>query len=103
MYKFTDKTFVAADSTYTDAASFKAAMQGVILYYEAAEWEWVELDKEDQLKDWDYSVWNDGTERANAEGKSSAFAADLTYGFNAVGKIKELEGLVAQLRAKVGI
>ena len=91
------------DSAYTDAASFKAAMQGVILYYEAAEWEWVELDAEDQFKDLDYQVWNCGTEKAIAEGKSSALAADITYGFNAVGKIKELEGLVAALRAKVGI
>ena len=88
---------------YTDAASFKAAMQGVILYYEAAEWEWVELDEADQFKDLDYQVWNAGTEKAIAEGKSAPLAADITYGFNAIGKIKELESLVAALRAKVGI
>lgn len=104
MLRMSNGNIYIKDSAFgSDAAAFKAAMQGVMLYYELAEPIITELDKEDQLKDRDYSVWNDGTERANAEGKSSAFAADLTYGFNAVGKIKELEGLVAQLRAKVGI
>ena len=91
------------DSAYTDAAFFKAAMQGVILYYKLAEPIVTELDEADQFKDLDYQVWNDGTEKAIAEGKSSALAADITYGFNAIGKIKELESLVAALRAKVGI
>lgn len=91
------------DSSYTDAASFKAAMQGVILYYELAEPIVTELDAEDQFRDLDYQVWNCGTEKAIAEGKSAPLAADITYGFNAIGKIKELESLVAQLRAKVGI
>ena len=96
-------TLHIVNTSYTDAASFKAAMQGVILYYEAAEWEWVELDEADQFKDLDYQVWNAGTEKAIAEGKSAPLAADITYGFNAIGKIKELESLVAALRAKVGI
>jgi hypothetical protein len=91
------------DSAYTDAASFKAAMQGVMLYYELAEPIVTELDAEDQFKDLDYQVWNGGTEKAIAEGKSAPLAADITYGFNAIGKIKELESLVAALRAKVGI
>ena len=91
------------DSAYTDAAFFKAAMQGVILYYELAEPIVTELDAEDQFKDLDYQVWNCGTEKAIAEGKSAPLAADITYGFNAIGKIKELESLVAALRAKVGI
>lgn len=92
------------DEAYKDnLEAFKAAMQGVILYYEPNEWEWVELDAEDQFKDLDYQVWNAGTEKAIAEGKSAPLAADITYGFNAIGKIKELESLVAALRAKVGI
>ena len=95
--------FRVKDSAYTDAASFKAAMQGILLYYESNDWEWVELDAEDQFKDLDYQVWNLGTEKAIAEGKSAPLAADITYGFNAIGKIKELESLVAALRAKVGI
>jgi hypothetical protein len=107
----TDKTLAIApngniyvvNKTYTDVASFKAAMQGVILYYELAEPIVTELDEADQFKDLDYQVWNAGTEKAIAKGKSAPLAADITYGFNAIGKIKELESLVAALRAKVGI
>lgn len=93
------------DSSYSaqGADALIASLQGVILYYESNDWEWVELDAEDQFKDLDYQVWNCGTEKAIAEGKSAPLAADITYGFNAIGKIKELESLVAQLRAKVGI
>ena len=79
------------DSAYTDAASFKAAMQGVILYYEAAEWEWVELDAEDQSINLDYKVWNCGTEQMEATEPSAPLAADITYGFNAVGLIKQIK------------
>jgi hypothetical protein len=95
--------FMIKDTSYTDAASFKAAMAGVILYYELAEPIVTELDEADQYKDLDYQVWNAGTEKAIADGKSAPLAADITYGFNAIGKIKELESLVAALRAKVGI
>lgn len=93
----------ARDSAYTDAASFKAAMRGIMLYYELAEPIVTELDEADQFKDLDYQVWNAGTEKAIAEGKSAPLAAAISYGFNAIGKIKELESLVAALRAKVGI
>ena len=98
-----DRELFIKDSAYTDAASFKAAMAGVILYYELAEPIVTELDEADQFKDLDYQVWNCGTEKAIVEGKSAPLAADITYGFNAIGKIKELESLVAALRAKVGI
>jgi hypothetical protein len=91
------------EGDYADAASFKAAVSGVTLYYELAEPIVTELDEADQFKDLDYAVWNAGTEKAIAEGKSAPLAADITYGFNAIGKIKELENLVAALRAKVGI
>ena len=89
------------DTDYTDAATFKAAMAGVILYYESNDWEWVELDAEDQFRDLDYQVWNCGTEKAIAEGKSAPLAADITYGFNAIGKIKELEEAIKALQTKV--
>ena len=91
------------EDDYADAASFKAAVSGVTLYYELAEPIVTELDEADQFKDLDYQVWNAGTEKAIAEGKSAPLAADITYGFNAIGKIKELESLVAALRVKVGI
>ena len=100
---YNDGTIYVRDTAHTDAASFTAAMQGVMLYYELAEPIVTELDEADQFKDLDYQVWNAGTEKAIAEGKSAPLAADITYGFNAIGKIKELESLVAALRAKVGI
>ena len=79
------------DTSNTDLASFKAAVNGVTLYYELAEPIVTELDEADQFKDLDYQVWNCGTEKALAEGKSSALAADITYGFNAVGLLKQIK------------
>lgn len=89
------------DSAYSDVASFKAAMSGVMLYYELAEPIVTEI--EDKYFNLDYKVWNCGTEQMVATEPSAPLAADITYGFNAIGKIKELESLVAALRAKVGI
>ena len=77
------------DSAYADAASLKASLQGVMLYYEPSETEWVEIEEKDF--NLDYSVWNCGTETAIAEGKSSALSADITYGFNAVGLLKQIK------------
>lgn len=106
----TDKSFIVTqagtfviDSSYTSAATFKAAIAGVMLYYELEEPIITELDAEDQFRNLDYQVWNAGTEKAIADGKSAPLAAEIAYGFNAVGKIKELENLVTALRAKVGI
>ena len=91
------------DSSYSEqgADALIASLQGVILYYESNDWEWVELDAEDQFRDLDYQVWNCGTEKAIAEGKSAPLAADITYGFNAIGKIKELEEAIKVLQTKV--
>ena len=87
------------DSTYTDAASFKAAMAGVILYYELAEPIVTEIDEQDFNTD--YLVWNGGTESALASKSSSALRAEITYGFNAVGKIKEIDDKLTELSAEV--
>ena len=104
MLRMNNGNIYIKDSAFgSDATAFKAAMDGVMLYYELAEPIVTELDEADQFKDLDYAVWNAGTEKAIAEGKSAPLAADITYGFNAIGKIKELESLVAALRAKVGI
>jgi hypothetical protein len=100
---FSSSYVYVKDTSNTDLTAFKAAVNGVTLYYELAEPIVTELDEADQFKDLDYQVWNAGTEKAIAEGKSAPLAADITYGFNAIGKIKELESLVAALRAKVGI
>ena len=86
-----------------DADNTAYLTDGKVTCYPLAEPIVTELDEADQFKDLDYQVWNAGTEKAIAEGKSAPLAADITYGFNAIGKIKELESLVAALRAKVGI
>lgn len=87
------------DSAYTDAATFKAAMQGVILYYEAADWEWVELDAEDQnFRDY-YNVADFGTEQSQSSVPSAPFSADIIYQFNAVDMIREHEIEITELQS----
>ena len=86
------------DSAYTDAASFKTAMAGVILYYELANPIVTEIEEAFNL---DYEVWNGGTEQAIADTPTSAFKADIIYGFNAYGVIKELREQLATLQAVI--
>lgn len=68
------------DDSYTDATSFKAAMSGVMLYYELAEPIVTSIDKPLAL---DYQVWDFGTEEAIAEGKTTPLKASIIYEFNA--------------------
>ena len=84
-----------------NTSQFQSDIQGVKLYYELAEPIVTELDAEDQFKDLDYQVWNLGTEKAIADGKSAPLAADITYGFNAIGQIKELRAMVEAMQAKL--
>ena len=87
------------DSAYTDAATFKAAMQGVILYYESNDWEWVELDAEDQnFRDY-YNVADFGTEQSQSSVPSAPFSADIIYQFNAVDMIREHELEITELQS----
>ena len=83
----------------TDVASFTNAMSGVMLYYELAEPIVTEIMEKDF--NLDYSVWNCGTEQMVASKPSSALSADITYGFNAVGLIKQLRSMIEALSAKV--
>lgn len=87
-----------SDSSYTDISSFKAAMAGVILYYELANPIVTEIEEAFNL---DYEVWNGGTEQAIADTPTSAFKADIIYGFNAYGVIKELREQLATLQAAI--
>ena len=66
------------DSRYTDAASFKAAMAGVILYYELADF---------------------GTEQLLASPPSAPFKGRTIYQFNAVDQIRDNAARIAQLEA----
>ena len=64
-------------------------MQGVILYYEPTGYEWEAIEEADFNTD--YKVWNGGTEQMIADGPSSALRADITYGFNATGLLKQIK------------
>ena len=91
------------DSAYTDAATFKAAMQGVILYYELAEPIVTEIT--DSFRDY-YNVADFGTEQAISNILSAPFSADIIYQFNAVDMIRENYNEIERIKAalaKVGI
>lgn len=93
------------DSSYTDATTFKQAMQGVLLYYELAEP--IEVDLPEPLN-LTYDAWDFGTEELVAEGKTTPLNADVVYQFNAVDRIREntaknqaLEAELAELKAQL--
>ena len=93
------------DSAYIDNPSgFKAAMSGVMLYYELETPIVTEITAdivENPDFNLDYLVQNCGTEQMIATEPSSAIKADITYGFNAVGLIKQLRSMIEALSAKV--
>lgn len=97
------KNITIKDTDYTDAASFKAAMAGTMLYYELAEPTIIEYDKPFKL---DYKVADFGTEELISEQPSAPFKARTIYQFNAVDQIRdnynEIEKIKAAL-AKAGI
>ena len=98
MMRFPDGLIYFKDSSYTDAATFKAAMAGVMLYYESNDWEWVELDEADQnFRDY-YNVADFGTEQSQSSVPSAAFSADIIYQFNAVDMIREHELEITELQ-----
>ena len=97
------------DSAYTDVATFKNAMSGVMLYYELAEP--IELDFDDYLPatmsaeerakvhQFIYRVSDFGTEQMLTEEgvKSSALVADIVYGVDAFRTLVNLRKRVAAL------
>lgn len=101
MMRFPGGLIYIKDSSYTDVASFKAAMAGVILYYESNDWEWVELDAEDQnFRDY-YNVADFGTEQSQSSVPSAPFSADIIYQFNAVDMIREHELEITELQSSI--
>lgn len=92
-------TLSLADTTIADVNALKASLQGVILYYESNDWEWVELDAEDQnFRDY-YNVADFGTEEAISKVASTPFSADIIYQFNAVDMIREHEIEITELQS----
>ena len=94
---------IVKDTSYTDAASFKAAMAGVILYYELAEPTILEYDTPFQL---DYKVADFGTEEIISSEPSAPFKGRTIYQFNAVDQIRENYNEIEKIKAalaKAGI
>jgi hypothetical protein len=88
------------DTDYSDAASFKAAMQGVMLYYELAEPIIEELDWPADTN-LDYAVEDFGTEEAISSVPSAPFSADIIYPFNAVDTIRANARAIAELQVAI--
>ena len=93
------------DTSYTSAATFKAAMSGVMLYYELAEP--IEVD----IEEWDrrYEVSDFGTEEVISDTPTTPLKADIIYEYNAKGRIEanergieELNDKIAEINEKVG-
>lgn len=101
-----DKTFIVPaknviviyDSAYTNAATFKTDMQGVMLYYELAEPIVTEIEEIPSL---DYDVADYGTEELIvAEGvKSAPFHADIIYTPNALKTLEQVPDILKRLSA----
>jgi len=89
-------TLAVRDTSYTDAASFKAAMAGVLLYYQLAEPTIIEYN---EPFNFDYRVADFGTELMLTEQPSAPIAADIIYQFNAVDMIREHELEIAELQS----
>lgn len=74
------------DTFYTDVTTFKAAMQGVLLYYELTEA--IEVDLPEPLN-MTYDAWDFGTEELISTNVTTPLNADIVYLFNAVDRIRE--------------
>ena len=103
--RFPTRHVYIKDLSYTDVNSLKASFNDEdILYYELAEPIVTEITAdivENPDFNLDYLVQNCGTEQMIATEPSSAIKADITYGFNAVGLIKQLRSMIEALSAKV--
>lgn len=95
------KDIVVADSSYTSLSDFKAAMQGVLLYYELAEPIVTTYDELNLTS----RVWRNGMEEIIVpEGnESSPISADVIYQINAFKTIKANKQGIEELNAKPAI
>ena len=84
-YTANKTSVLIADSSYTDAESFKAAMSGVMLYYELAE----PIVEEIDIPYMDYQVSNSGTEEIVSDVPTTPVKARVTYNFDTVGTVRQ--------------
>ena len=94
-----NSTIFIRDSSYTNAGNFKAAMSGVMLYYELAEP--IEVDLEEPLN-LDYEVCDFGTEEAISTEATTPLNADIIYQFNAVDRIRDNSRHTEEANALLG-
>lgn len=87
------------DSNFTDANTdvFKAAMQGVILYYELAE---PIVTPIEEVVNFSYEVEDFGTEEIISNGPTTPFKGDIVYQFNAVDRIRDNSRNIEKLNEK---
>ena len=98
-YTQSGKTSVMVrDSAYTDAAAFKTAMSGVMLYYELAEPIEVEFD---EVVDLTYNVYDFGTEEIFSSVPTAPFKADIVYQFNATDTIRQNKNNINRLSREI--
>ena len=90
------------DSSYSDATTFKQAMQeqGVNLYYELAEPIVEDIDLSPNFNP-DYLAWDFGMEEAIASVPSAPFRADIQYGDNFVDDIRKNKEDIATNKANI--
>lgn len=96
LYEPYNRYIFVRDDAYKDAASFKAAMAGVMLYYEFAESTIMEYD---QPFNFDYKVADFGTEEAICTQPSAPISADIVYQFNAVDTIRNNQIEIDRLKS----
>ena len=92
---------VIKDSSYTDAASFKASLQGQILYYELAEPVVYTLDEPINTS---YEAYDFGSEEilyGDIPTPQIPMKADISYGFNAVDMIRSNYHEIQNLKERV--
>lgn len=89
--------WVVRDTSYTSAASFKAAMSGVMFYYELAEPIEVDIDEWDRR----YEVSDFGTEEVISDTPTAPLKADIIYEYNAKGRIEANERGIEELNDKI--
>lgn len=86
------------DTSFTDSASFKASLSGVLLHYELAE---PIVTPIETPIDFNYYVEDFGTEEAILAENSAPFSADIIYQFNATDQVRNNTRNIQRLQKSV--
>lgn len=82
------------DTSYTDAASFKAAMSGIIMMYETSDEPTIE-----ELPYFDsfYNAYQNGVEEIMSDNPSTPLIADIAYQYDAKGRVQYIYSKISSL------